>query len=176
MNKEISKTDDNPNKTIGTPSNTARNKTLDNPSPVPNQKTEKKWSDTKTWIMGMVASIIVGVISWAALETITLFNNDEPQLIKPVSPPDGTTFSHFPRTLNLEWQALTDASRYIVEVEAQDLDKWFPQPTESRLVSVTTSQSLEFIGAQPGRWKVTAIDDQEKIIGESPWWHFEFTN
>lgn len=38
----------------------------------------------------------------------------------------------------------------------------------------STSFSLEFVGAQPGRWRVWAIDGAGNASAKTEWWYFEF--
>jgi WD40 repeat protein len=89
-----------------------------------------------------------------------------------LAPKDGSVFNQFPRKMTLRWAPVTGAAKYRVEVEFQSAGKWAPlrdkevQPTE---------HELEFIGAQPGRWRVWAVDDNGQGGHKSPWWTFRFT-
>ena len=103
------------------------------------------------------------------------YNCIQRNLIKPIEPSDGTSFSHFPRRIELKWESVKDASRYIVNIEYQFQGKWNPTPFDDRFVTTNNSQSIEFIGAQSGRWKVEAVDSDERTLGESPWWYFSFS-
>jgi len=69
-----------------------------------------------------------------------------------ISPSSGTVYSHFPRTTTLVWSTVEDATSYIVEVQ-YDGGSW------STLVSTEvsgTTHTFNFVGAQPGRWRVQA--------------------
>ncbi len=73
-----------------------------------------------------------------------------------VFPADNQMFSNFPRTTTLTWQAVTGATKYKIEVQYFGSPRWF----EMTIPAVTgTSCEFGFIGAQPGCWRVQAIDD-----------------
>ena len=101
------------------------------------------------------------------------------------SPQDNANFSHVPRTVTLQWQTVPGATGYRVEVEyydyshpASDNSAWplvgylNPPPTTS-----DTSYTFNFIGAQPGRWRVTALDSAHPSLDSLPsnWRYFEFS-
>ena len=91
---------------------------------------------------------------------------------KHISPADGTSFNHIPRTTTLKWQAVPGVSGYRVEVQYKGLFTW------SALIDVTvtgTSYTFNFVGAQPGRWRVTAISGGGVQGPPSAWWGFVYT-
>ncbi|OFC70038.1 hypothetical protein [Alteromonas confluentis] len=135
-----------------------------------------EWSESKKWFMGIVATLIVGLLTWGGSNLVNVLNSDSGiQLIKPIEPTDGASFSHFPRNLELKWEPIKEASRYVVNIEYQYKGKWNPTPFDDRFVTTNSFQSIEFIGAQGGRWKVKAIDSNENTVGESSWWYFSFS-
>lgn len=76
------------------------------------------------------------------------------------SPEDGHRFSSFPRTTTLTWHAVPGATHYKVEVEYASPapgggTTWLPL-TALRVPG--TSATFDFVGRQPGRWRVTALD------------------
>ncbi len=81
------------------------------------------------------------------------------------SPASGTTFHHYPRTLTLRWATVPGASSYTVEVE-----NWLLVPDLKQ-----TSYTFDFVGAQPGRWRVWAVDTAGRGSPKSEWWTFAFT-
>jgi hypothetical protein len=94
-----------------------------------------------------------------------------------ISPPDGTTLNIFPRTTILQWSSVAGAIRYTVEVDGYDLSRrtWFSDMGFSTRIFETkeTTYTFDWIGAQPGRWRVWAVDE----IGEGPktdWWQFHY--
>ena len=105
---------------------------------------------TKTWSLGLAAP-------------------------KQLSPADGQVFSHYPRTTTLEWSAVPDATSYMVEIEfcsPAGCDDW---SVEYDPVTVTTtSYTFNFVGAQPGRWRVWAVSNGQESP-KSDWWGFRYT-
>jgi hypothetical protein len=102
-----------------------------------------------------------------------------------LSPARDAVFDHFPRGTKLKWEPVEGAVSYKVEVDfctggirnrAGCVD---PQPL--RLKSnpptsgiVNTFYEFNFIGAQPGRWRVWAVDDQGREGFKSPWRRFVY--
>ncbi len=94
-----------------------------------------------------------------------------------LSPADGTVFSHFPRKTVLRWTPVDGAAAYKVEAEYQDPfmgGRWLPHlgPAQGR----TAQCSLEFlfVGEQPGRWRVRAVDGSGRQGPWSDWWTFRY--
>jgi hypothetical protein len=90
----------------------------------------------------------------------------------PVSPVNGAVFDHFPRTTTLAWRALPGAVSYVVEVDYFS-NGWY----RFKLVSnvTTTSFTFEFVGAQPGRWRVWAVDSNGQESAKTDWLEFRYT-
>ena len=121
--------------------------------------------------------LLIGVLCFAALWYYpdlsarfrpAGFSGEIPRLLNPAN---GSSFSHFPRGLNLIWEPVPEAVSYVIEIEAQDLrhGDWFPQPGYGRIPTTETEITGEFIGAQPGRWRVTAIDAKGTRSRASEW-------
>ncbi|HVG33830.1 MAG TPA: carboxypeptidase-like regulatory domain-containing protein [Pyrinomonadaceae bacterium] len=102
-----------------------------------------------------------------------------------LSPAENKVFDFFPRTTKLEWAAVEGAVSYTVEVdyclggERGVKECVNPQPFNSRSnppMSGLTSTSYEFkfIGAQPGRWRVWAVDREGREGFKSPWRTFVY--
>ena len=97
-----------------------------------------------------------------------------------LSPADGAQFDTYPRTTRLEWKSVEGAASYSVEVDICDsfdrsgqgcLD---PQPLGLKENPPErgikgTAYEFNFIGAQPGRWRVWAIDADGHEGFKSPW-------
>jgi hypothetical protein len=86
------------------------------------------------------------------------FNTAPAQLPAPVqtSPANGAVFNNFPRTTTLRWQQVGGARSYHVEVQCDVCGStmWTPWLT----TDVTgTSVTFDWVGAQSGRWRITAI-------------------
>jgi hypothetical protein len=96
-----------------------------------------------------------------------------------VSPDDAAEFNFYPRKTILRWEGVSGAISYRVEIDYCDgrvkgrrscVD---PQPhyieghnpTNTR----ATSYEFNFVGAQPGRWRVWALDEKGEEGFKSPW-------
>ncbi len=96
------------------------------------------------------------------------------------SPADNIELEHYPRVTKLEWSAVEGALSYSVEVDLCRGDVKDgrtcinPQPLQLTGNSpmsglLETKYEFEFIGAQPGRWRVWAIDKDGREGFKSPW-------
>lgn len=104
------------------------------------------------------------------------FSKSEPELLAPT---DGQQFNKYPRTIALEWRPLPGAQRYLVEIEMQhpNTGVWMPAPVDLNRQIVTEAKIfIEFPGAQPGRWRVQALDESNAKSQFSEWRRFEFLN
>lgn len=97
-----------------------------------------------------------------------------------LSPDNEVVLDYFPRATKLEWSAVEGALSYAVEVdycrggEKDGRTCFNPQPHTVRgnpLMSgiLETKYEFQFIGAQPGRWRVWAIDKDGRAGFKSPW-------
>jgi hypothetical protein len=92
------------------------------------------------------------------------------------NPDDGVELNYYPRQTKLEWQPVPGAISYRVEIDYCDgrvrermkcLD---PQPHHLERSDIRdTSFEFNFVGAQPGRWRVWAIDEKGQEGFKSPW-------
>jgi hypothetical protein len=98
-----------------------------------------------------------------------------------VSPDNGTAFNHFPRRTTLAWRLVPGAKSYTVEVDCYQCcqtNKWCTDVGRKWKEApglTTTSYSFDFVGAQPGRWRVWAVDAQGRPGPKSAWWEFRYT-
>ena len=101
-----------------------------------------------------------------------------------LSPAEGEKLLRAPRTTILQWEKVEGASRYEVEV---DYCRNSPDPKQclhpTPLVFVfpslgnppkpntteDTNLTFDFVGAQPGRWRVWAVDNDGRKGFKSPW-------
>lgn len=100
---------------------------------------------------------------------------------QPLSPPDGAELTHYPRTTRLEWLAVPGAASYSVELEVCQLETEGKE-CRGQLLQLRgnpplsgiegTSYEFLFIGAQPGRWRVWAVDAKGRVGLKSPWFKF----
>ena len=97
---------------------------------------------------------------------------------RPLSPADRMRFTNLPRTVTLAWEAVPSARGYKVEIE-YDSSGGRASPQWSTFGSITnvsaTTYTFDFIGAQPGRWRVWALDAKGYAGPKSDWWVFFFT-
>jgi len=91
-----------------------------------------------------------------------------PELVAPV---EGAKLNMFPRKTIFEWKHVDGANKYEIEVEYND-GKW------TLLKKATTnvvSYTLDFIGKNPGRWRVRSYS---KVTGNagvySEWRNFTY--
>jgi len=91
-----------------------------------------------------------------------------PQLLGPA---DGASFSEVPRKTKFDWGVVEGANEYQIEVEYKAGNEW-KLLKEVRLKS--TSLTLDFVGAQPGRWRVCAVADNKKGP-YTKWSQFSYT-
>jgi hypothetical protein len=97
-----------------------------------------------------------------------------------VSPKDGTVFDTYPRNTILVWEPVNGADKYLVEIMAcatNDTNKCFSHPMIEQTTRETTqtTYSFNFVGAQPGKWRVTAIQGKNILGTPSSWWIFKYT-
>ena len=75
------------------------------------------------------------------------------------SPSNGQLFSNYPRTTTLTWQPVSGATGYRVDLEyaypSSTGYTWYPLHNQD---VTSTSLTFDFVGSQPGRWRVTALD------------------
>jgi hypothetical protein len=100
-----------------------------------------------------------------------------------LAPADNAKFKHYPRTTKLEWTPVAGAVSYTVDLdycEGNQRDRSAcvdPQPLilkenpPLKGILGTTYQFL-FLGAQPGRWRVWAVDKEGRTGFKSPWRRF----
>jgi hypothetical protein len=90
-------------------------------------------------------------------------------------PENGAVFDYYPRNLTLQWTPVQGAAKYVVEIEgcsnnnASDCFPWKKNET------VINSYSFNFVGMQPGRWRVWAVDGSGQPGALSEWRQFTFT-
>lgn len=100
---------------------------------------------------------------------------------KMISPTNGTVFDNFPRLTTVTWKPVPGADHYAVEVDCYGCHtsgKWSTEVGQKWLVKdgITNNQyTFAFVGAQPGRWRVWAVDAAGISGNKSSWWQFEYT-
>ncbi|MGZ8843992.1 MAG: hypothetical protein ACXW18_10045 [Pyrinomonadaceae bacterium] len=104
-----------------------------------------------------------------------------------LSPSDKQVFDVFPRHTRLEWNPVAGAISYAIEVEAcwnrsaeetkrlpEDGECINPSSFEEKYGLHSTNYEFVFKGAQPGRWRVWAFDQNHKPGVKSSWRSFTY--
>ncbi len=101
-----------------------------------------------------------------------------------LSPIDNQAFDIYPRVTKLEWAPVEGAASYKVEIDYCQGFKKTPQCIDPQALSnrtipspvnlKTTSYEFSFLGAQPGRWRVWAIDRDGREGFKSAWRTFVY--
>ena len=103
---------------------------------------------------------------------------------KQLSPEDNQVFDIYPRLTKLEWDPVEGAASYAVEVDVCESMKSKyqcvnPQPlrlpaNRATVKIMATGYEFMFAGAQPGRWRVWAVDAQGRDGFKSTWRTFVY--
>ena len=109
-------------------------------------------------------------------------SGDDTKAIAPIqiSPADGSVFDHYPRKTDLIWAEVPNARSYTVEIDFYSPNSGWrnrlhpDSPWLARNIT-TTSYTFNFVGAQPGRWRVWAVDADGQEGPKSEWWTFRYT-
>jgi hypothetical protein len=124
----------------------------------------------------------LGVAAWAYVVTRPptddkkVFYTSPPKL---VAPENDAKLSVYPRLLSFSWQPVAGAVKYLVDVEYFDsgTNEWKLLPAGSgRIESTLTSATSGFVGAQPGRWRVTPVNALNERGQSSEWRTFIYQN
>lgn len=93
------------------------------------------------------------------------------------APAHGSVFNQYPRSTTLRWVGVPDAAKYRVEIDFVGQGEKCPmgKPNYSMREVTSTSHTFDFVGAQPGCWRVWAVysDGMEGL--KSDWWGFRYT-
>ncbi|HKX27407.1 MAG TPA: redoxin domain-containing protein [Blastocatellia bacterium] len=99
---------------------------------------------------------------------------------KLVAPASKSVFDHYPRETRLVWEMVSGAASYQVEIDfrspsSPDWNNQLRGVSNWTAESKTTSHTFNFVGAQPGRWRVWAVDAEGRQGAKSEWWEFVYT-
>jgi hypothetical protein len=97
-----------------------------------------------------------------------------------ISPPDSAVFSTFPRTTTYVWHTVSGASAYSIEIDCYHCCVAYKWCTDAgtdvaRPPRADTAWTEDFVGAQPGRWRVTGVDSLGLRGPKSAWRYFTHT-
>ena len=93
-------------------------------------------------------------------------------------PENGKVFEHYPRETTVVWQAVPGAAAYMVEWDFHEQGGWHSEggwPVAS-MRTVDPVATFSFVGAQPGRWRVWAVDAAGAAGPKSEWREFRYTH
>ncbi len=90
-----------------------------------------------------------------------------------VSPRNGIVYNRFPRTTTVTWRPVGGAAHYMVEIEYFANGRWIGNYKLDR--SNDTRHVFRFVGAQPGRWRVWAVNSRGVAGRKSGWRTFRYT-
>ncbi len=132
------------------------------------------------WIVVVAAVLLLAVIGGAVF---FLTQNKTQALTAPtqLAPPNGSTFSIFPRTTHLTWAPVSGVVSYVVEKDCLGCcasSQWcadLGRPWSIVRGLTTPEYTFDFVGAQPGRWRVWAVDNANLEGPKSGWWTFTYT-
>jgi hypothetical protein len=109
----------------------------------------------------------------------------QPQVLFPapkqLAPPNGATFSNYPRTTTLQWSPVARAASYSIELDCFQCcaaNQWCTAVGKIwQIVTgiTTTTYVFNWVGAQPGRWRVWAVGPKGGKGRKSPWSEFVYT-
>jgi methionine-rich copper-binding protein CopC len=97
-----------------------------------------------------------------------------------ISPENGAQINDYPRNITLTWSAVPGARKYLVEIMAcssTNPENCFSHPMleKNTRESLKNSYSFEFIGMQPGKWRVFPMTADNQMGTPSEWWTFTCT-
>jgi hypothetical protein len=110
----------------------------------------------------------------------TFSYNTKPQMATPIqtNPFNNEIFGHYPRTLTLSWKMVPAAAGYKLEMAFCDSTK--TTCASYPIVTITdplqSKYTFSFVGAQPGKWRVTTLGGTSyRDSTASGWRWFTFT-
>jgi hypothetical protein len=95
-----------------------------------------------------------------------------------LSPVNGKVFNRYSRQTVLQWEVVPGAVSYTVEVDYLSGNSWYSDQGRTYIIAPnlkTTSYTFNFVGAQPGRWRVWAVGPNGETSSKSGWWGFRYT-
>lgn len=98
-----------------------------------------------------------------------------------LAPSDKSVFDKYPRTTTLQWAQVKNAKQYEIEIafsweNEDEFGQWDSSNSETRdPIYVSDNQyTFDFVGGQPGRWRVRAIYENGSTTDWSDWWYFKY--
>jgi len=106
--------------------------------------------------------------------------NTQPQMATPIqtNPANNVVFGHYPRDLTLSWKMAPAAAGYKLEIAYCDSTRTtcVSYPVVTITDPLQSDYTFEFVGAQPGEWRVTTLGAPTYRDSAASAWHwFTFT-
>jgi tetratricopeptide (TPR) repeat protein/peroxiredoxin len=95
-----------------------------------------------------------------------------------LSPEDGAVLDQYPRHTTVVWSEVPGAVEYAVEWDYKSAGEWNLDQRGMPGATIHTNQpvaTFDFVGAQPGRWRVWAINAAGDAGPKSEWREFRYT-
>ncbi len=115
-----------------------------------------------------------GYLSDLAASKVSRYLSTAPQQ---VSPANGIVFNHYPRSTTLVWKPVAGAQTYSVETTFLSPGQHCSSAQSGHVVNgiAEATYTFNFVGAQPGCWRVWSADEKGSAGPKSPWWEFVYT-
>jgi hypothetical protein len=106
--------------------------------------------------------------------------NTTPQMETPIltNPAANVVFDQYPRTITLSWKMVPAAAGYYLEIAYCTADKvtCWNYPAVTITDPLTSDYTFNFVGAQPGKWRVTTLGGSSyRNSTATAWRWFTFT-
>jgi len=95
-----------------------------------------------------------------------------------IAPDDGSVFSNFPRTTHFQWEPVSGAKTYTVEVQLLNQIDGSPDEWVDCLLKTGVAEpsfTYGFPGMDSGRWRVWGVNPKGVEGDKSPWRQFRYT-
>jgi hypothetical protein len=110
----------------------------------------------------------------------TFSYNTTPQMATPIltNPAANVVFDQYPRNITLSWKMVPAAAGYKLEIAYCTSDKstCWNYPVVTITDPLLSDYTFSFVGAQPGKWRVTTLGGSSyRDSAASGWRWFSFT-
>lgn len=133
----------------------------------------------RDWMWRVRARIAGEWKDWSPTRTfdVEMIDTDCAVLPAPqqLAPPDGAVFDLFPRTTTLQWSPVAQAASYSVDLQVCQNPRCVEGPFSTVRGLTATTYTFNFVGAQPGRWRVAAVNGIGVAGPPSGWREFRYT-
>lgn len=136
---------------------------------------KQEWSELKKWTMGVLSTLVVGLVVWGGSTLYKEFSPFKDKPIKLFQPLDGAQLTKNTTEINFDWEDVEGAAKYILIIEKynEQNKKWFSLESEGRKVESSSSSSISMKNVGSFKWNIVARDKDEEKIAKSVWFFFE---